>query len=230
MRKYSYYFNEDLVKIIMSYVPYWVASSLCPYEVVKIYPHLAYVNKKNTMFKKKVIKILFNLKKKRFKKTLLLNKDNMFKLNQNQDNNNNSKFKFSSEELKKILNENERQINILIHSEFKHFLTDMYKVCPICHEKKILKEDFYRVSKKKPGVYQRMCKKCANKLRSKYKYPIQERKYLGFNRFTLDTRKNILSDYELVKQKKMKLKNLCAKYGIKYNTFISWKRHKKLVL
>ena len=96
------------------------------------------------------------------------------------------------------------------------------KLCRKCEQVKELEGGFYRAG----NSYQKYCIPCHNQRRHDY---AQTHKYekipKGFSKIPEDIRKKILYDISVM----INYKEIAEKYGIKYQTLLSWKRKGHLV-
>ena len=92
------------------------------------------------------------------------------------------------------------------------------KLCQNCNEVKSLEDEFYKAGKS----WQKLCKKCHNK--GRYKYKLTPSKYIkkpkGFNKLDKNIRDGIIYDLHV----KMNYKCIANKYNISYYTILNWKK------
>ena len=93
-------------------------------------------------------------------------------------------------------------------------MTDLMKSCKGCGETKPLVDNFYRAGK----TYQSLCKPCHNKTRVNYSKN-GPRKLRGFDALPEDRQNQIKEDAKI-----MTSKDAAEKNGIKYRTFLLWRK------
>ena len=96
------------------------------------------------------------------------------------------------------------------------------KLCRKCEKVKPLEGGFYKAG----ASYQKYCIPCHNERRYDYSHTYKyEKKPKGFSKLPEDIRKKILYDISV----RINYKEIAEKYGLKYNTLLSWKRKGNLV-
>ena len=91
------------------------------------------------------------------------------------------------------------------------------KLCKKCDTVKPLEGGFYRAG----NSYQKYCIPCHNKKRNDYTFVYKyEKKPKGFYKLDEDIRNKILYDISV----RINYKEIAEKYGLNYNTLLSWKR------
>lgn len=104
-------------------------------------------------------------------------------------------------------------------------LEDNLKLCRGCDIVKKLDTDYYKAGK--VGCFQRLCKNCHNKQRSKWAVKSNyKKKGTGFQLLDPEIQKQII--YEMAVR--VPLNEIAKKYNIKYMTFLSWKSKGKIVM
>ena len=96
------------------------------------------------------------------------------------------------------------------------------KLCRKCNEIKPLEGGFYKAGKS----YQKYCIPCHNAKRNDYANNYKYEKIpKGFLKLPEDIRNKILHDISI----RINFKEIAEKYGVKYNTILSWKRKGHLI-